>query len=495
MSDRIVYFVKPHPPLEIMRRRCPIPESYRYDWEPVALKYLAHELKRREPGLDVKVWHLMDERDDRDFLRAAAADGPRVVFFTEIDVLVNEVSRLAGLVKAASPGTLVAVGGKQSSLLEPGDRLPFRHVDLAAAGDGVAPVLAAVSGAGSPGGGDGLFVSWDKKTGLVTAAPRNGRDDGFRALDPAFRTIPVVNHGFDDYVSNRQRMPALTGAATRTAPLLIGTGCPYRCVFCQSPRECGGNGSAYLLREPGAAADEMIALSREWGVNHFFSIESNMHLGHLLKIYGELDRRGVGCFQVSGFVRSGDLLAAHEQGLLPELARRGLRFVHTGVDVSLSARGDVWGKSDSLPEIRRCLDACLEDGLVVAGTYIGDPEAGPDELEAELEELGGLALADVDVRLAVALRHTEYYERVEKHLIHHPDRDNRYFDRQNYRYQTLRFPGKIAPRRTYALVRKFLNDFPRRPERLRYARETARRHPETRPFFEARHGAAALDGA
>jgi radical SAM superfamily enzyme YgiQ (UPF0313 family) len=492
MRDNIVYFVKPHPPREIMRRRCPIPEKYRYDWEPLALKYLAHELKRKEPGLDVRLWHLMDARDDRAFLLAVAADRPRAVFFTELDVLVNEVNRLARLVKAASPRTVTAVGGKQTSLLDPGDRLPFPDVDFAAAGDGVGPVLALFGGASAR---DGLFLSWDKRTGRVTDAPRNRRNGGLRALDPRFRLIPVVNHSFDEYVSRRQEMPALTGAGTRTAPLLIGTGCPYRCFFCQAPRDFGPADAAYLLREPALVAEEMIALMREWRVNHFFSLESNMHLGHLGLVYEELERRGVGYCQVSGFVRSADLLAARERGLLPALVRRGFRFVHTGIDVVLGGRGDEYGKNDSLPEIRRALEACREHGLIVVGTYIGSPASTPAGLHAELEELAALPLADVDVRLAIALRHTEFYRRVEERLILHPDRDARYFDRQNYRYQTVRFPGRITPRQTYAIVNDFLRRFPGRPERLSYARDMARGHPETRAFFAARFGEPVLDAA
>jgi radical SAM superfamily enzyme YgiQ (UPF0313 family) len=490
MSDSIYYFVKPHPPRDILRRRCPVPEKYRYDWEPVVLKYLAFMLKQSLPGANVRVWHLMDEWDDRAFLRAVAAEKPRAVFFTEIDVLVNEVNRLSGRIKAVSPVTVTAVGGKQTSLLGPGDRWPFRHIDFAVAGDGVAAVLEIAGGRAQPDGS--RFIARDAKTGLVSAAPHNPRDKALLDLDPAFRLIPVVNHSFDEYLASRQAMPALTGTATRTAPLLIGTGCPYRCVFCQAPRDFGPDDAGYLLRDPALVAEEMALLRREWGVTHFFSLESNMQLAHLEKIYSELEKRGIAACPVSGFVRSGDLLAAHASGLLPGLVRRGLRFVHTGIDVVLGGKTDVYRKGDSIDDIRRSLAVCRESGLIVIGTYVGNPTSGPDEFRAELEELAGLDIADIDIRLAVALRRTDYFKEVEAHLVGHPDRNKRFFDRQNYRYQTILFPGKIAPQQTYAIVRDFLRRFPAAPARLRYAADMARRFPETRPYFEARFGSAAL---
>jgi hypothetical protein len=215
-----------------------------------------------------------------------------------------------------------------------------------------------------------------------------------------------------------------------------------------------------------------------------------MHLGHLLKIYDALARRGIDRFPVSGFIRTSDLLAAGASGLLRELAGRGLRFVHCGLDVVMGEGGDVYGKNDSLDGIRRCLDLCLTHGVVVIGTYIGNPDSTAQEFGRELEEVKKLQIADIDIRLAVALRNTEYYKTNERFLLRHPDRDRGYFDRQNYRYQTIRLPGKIRPRQTYTLVRRFYREFHISDAHRTYVREMISRHPDTRAWFVSRWPAA-----
>jgi SAM-dependent methyltransferase len=69
-------------------------------------------------------------------------------------------------------------------------------------------------------------------------------------------------------------------------------------------------------------------------------------------------------------------------------------------------------------------------------------------------------------------------------LIRHPDRSMAYFDRQSYRYQTLRVPGGARPRETYRAVRGFTDRLSRHPARARAVRALLAAHPDLQPVFE-----------
>ena len=138
-----IWFVRPHAPRAVLAGRQPLAEEPRYNWEPLALKLFAYRLEQRL-GAEVEstIWHLFGGADDEAFVAACGAEQPHVVAFSEIDLFVNEVSRLAWRVKRRAPRCVTVVGGKQTSLLGPGDRLPFVAVDYAVAGDGVEPLTA-----------------------------------------------------------------------------------------------------------------------------------------------------------------------------------------------------------------------------------------------------------------------------------------------------------------------------------------------------------------
>ena len=137
-----ILLVKPHPSQEILEQRCPVPEKEKYFWEPVLLKIVAKKIKEAfHDSVEVEIWHLISNKDDRDFLERVAVTVPRFVIFTEIDILVTEVNTLAHKIKNISKDICTIVGGKQTSLLRKGDRYPFDHIDYAIRGDGLQSLI------------------------------------------------------------------------------------------------------------------------------------------------------------------------------------------------------------------------------------------------------------------------------------------------------------------------------------------------------------------
>ncbi len=486
-----VFFVKPHPPLEILYRNTPVPESYKYAWEPVVLKLFSTHLKGVfGERLYTEIWHLIKEDDERLFLERVLEVRPDMVVFTEIDVLVNQVSRLATKIKQMLPEVITVVGGKQSSLLRVGDRFPFRGIDLAIRGDGITALeglIGSIINDGREEPMDGLIdVGEDGRVlGPDTFSPRAQVPFSDNAR---LHQEPVFNHPLEEYLQHHHNQPSLEEVPV-TAPIFTGTGCPFNCFFCQSPVEYGDpRQRGPVLSPPEAVAGEIAFLREAYGVNHFFSLEPNLNLKNLNEIYTQLESTyGIDHVSISGFIRAGDIPRFYRTGLLQKLVKKGLRVVSIGLDISLEERTDSFNKSFGYNDVMECLRICEELGIIALSTYVARPDITAEQLERELRLVRTLPVAEVDVRIAMALRNTPYFKEVEPYLISHPDRDPSYFDRQNYRYQSIYIPGYIEPEETYRLINQFYNEFYTSEEHLLYVRRMLKNHPETYHYFRRQY--------
>jgi hypothetical protein len=164
-----------------------------------------------------------------------------------------------------------------------------------------------------------------------------------------------------------------------------------------------------------------------------------------------------------------------------------MRILSIGLDVPLDTRENIYNKGFSYQEMSACLEACQELGIIILATVVGDPFLTKEQFERQLAFLYGLPIADVDVRLAIALRNTPYYASVKDLLIYCPDENGAYFDRQNYRYQTILVPDKIEPTETYEAVSHFKREFFLHEQHLRYVNNMIERHPDTIHFFRRQY--------
>ena len=492
MATLNIVLVKPAPPPEIRAGACPAPEAYRYDWAPTGLQLMAWSLAARfGDRVRPTVWHLMDDADERAFLDAMTASPPDVVAFSEIDVLVNAVRRLAGELAERLPAVVTVVGGKQTSLLREGDVFPFGAVRHALRGDGVTALLVLAERwlAGLPLDDLPGRLVVDDGGRVASAAPHSPRAAALDFPPASLHAVSVANHAASDYLERHQQFGHLRPRPARTSALLTGTGCPHACSFCQSPLDFGVASRRVVLRAAREVALEIATLAEERQVDTFFSLEPNLSLAHLRHVYAELRALGRSHAAISGFVRVADVVRAERQGYLGDLAARGLRVLSIGLDVPVDVRRDVYGKDYGWAEVEACLAACEARGILVLATAVGDPALSAEAFGRQLALLAELPVAAIDVRLAIALRHTPYYDAVEPHLLRHPDRDPRYFDRQNYRYQTAQLPGGATPAATYALLEAFYARYLEAQGHLAHVHRLLDRHPDVAPFFARQYTA------
>jgi len=225
-----------------------------------------------------------------------------------------------------------------------------------------------------------------------------------------------------------------------------------------------------------------------------FSLEPNLNLRHLLEVYRLLEDHTREMPAISGFIRAGDIVRGHHQGILAPLAAKGMRVLSIGLDLPIHTGRDIYNKAFTRNDMMDCLSICRDLGILVLATVIGNPDMDRAGFAEQLDLIADLPVADMDIRLAIALRNTAYYAAVEKNLIRHPAREAAYFDCQNYRYQTIQFPGKITPAETYELVHRFSEGYLLRPAHAAYVAAMVRDHPDTAPFFERQYGKAGTAG-
>ena len=480
-----IILVKPHPPVEIMMSACPTPEKYKYAWEPIALKVIAYAIQKHFPDVAVEVFHCVSGTDDEKLLSYIKNQAVDIVIFSEIDVLVNSVSYLATKIKETNSKILTVVGGKQTSLLRAGDRFPFSNIDYAFRG-GPQSVLDLVQILKSDSAAE---ISLKGRILVDSDGIVEGNCDYSDRLDYAYidnirmRKIPVINCSHDVYFTHHQRHPSIHLGEVRTSAFFSGEGCPYNCVFCQSPIEYRGEDKVKLCSIE-SVANEILWLHETYGVNNFFSLEPNLNLGNLKFLYQALGEKGVPYLSTSGFVRAGDIKMFYKNGILKRLIDCGLRFVSIGIDVPVDTKKDVYNKSYSYNDMLESLNICMDHGLVVLATCVGDPTLTKDEFKRQLETIQLLPVGDVDIRLAIALRNTKYFNTYKEYLIYSPD-DSRYFDCQNYRYQTIQIPGKIKPEETYSLVNAFYTTFYHERMSKQYVQDIIASYPDTRTFFSS----------
>lgn len=485
-----IFLVRPHPPHAILSKSCPIPEAYKYNWQPMALKYIAyHLLKAFGDTIEIKLWHLMNAEDDLKLEEALKAQKPEIVIFSEIDILVNEVNKLACLVKKLLPQSWTIVGGKHTSLLREGDHFPYQAIDFAIRGEGIhslKQIITACIEGNTP--QDCPAVLQVDVRNIVTRHLSYDHRTDIAEMDGIWmHSFPVENHSYQEYLENHQIHPALIPGKIRTASMFTGSGCPYQCVFCQSPVEHGPESQVVKSRLPEKVAEEIVWLIENHEVNNIFSLEPNLNLANWLKTYEYLEQFGISYLPVSGFIRAADILEAHHKGILAKLVEKGMRVLSVGLDIPFDSEKDIYKKAFSPQTLLECLSVCENLGILIMATFIGDPNYTDQELKKQLQYLQEVPICAVDIRLSIALRNTEYYRQMSPWLIYRPEENRTYFNRQNYRYQTIQIPGKITPTQTYKAVRSFHQHFLTGDKHLDYVLRFVQRYPETIPFFRSQY--------
>lgn len=316
---------------------------------PLGLLYLAASL-RQVGGHDVRIFDMPAQ----DLSYAALADAlrqerPGLVGITAITHNLVEVLRTAECVKQAAPATHVCLGGPHVNVF-PAESLALAPVDSTVWGEGedVFPRLVeAVASGRAP--SDLPGVSW-KVNGQIRLAsgPAPATEDLDRLPLPA-----------RDLVEGRDYFYVLGRRATFTT-ILSSRGCPYRCVFCSTPR------GRCRLHSPARVVDEMSACLKAGAEEiHFVDDTFNTVRGRLAAISREILNRGM---RVRWSIRA-RINTIEDEDL--RLARQaGCVRVHFGVETGTDEGLRMLRKDLTTTRIEEVFRAVRRCGLVSVAYFL-----------------------------------------------------------------------------------------------------------------------------
>ncbi len=319
--------------------------------------------------------HLAEGRSPEALAAAVAAADPEVVCLSlrnldNVDALspdggwtLDGARRLVQVIRGAT-GAPVIVGGPAFSLL-PEEILDYLGADHGVVGEGeeAAPALVETLAAGR-------------------SAPRLAR--GRRPVDGAELPTPLLD---PKLVAYYLREAGMVGLQTKR-------GCPHACTYCTYPVL---EGRRFRPRPPGAVADDVERLGRDFGVTSFFFTDSvfNDDEGHAVAVAEELLRRELAVRWCAYFRPAG--LGPAEVALF---RRAGLYAAELGTDAASDAVLDALGKGFGFDEVVAAHRA-LVDARVPCAHFV--MFGGPGETEATVAEgLSNLAALDHAVVFAYA---------------------------------------------------------------------------------------------
>jgi radical SAM superfamily enzyme YgiQ (UPF0313 family) len=316
---------------------------------PLGLLYLAGAL-RQAGGHAVRVLDM----PARDMSYAGLAedlrrDRPGLVGITAITHNLVEVLRAAECVKQALPSAHVCVGGPHVDAF-PAETLALAPVDSTVWGEGeeVFPRLVEAVAAGRD--PDGLpGVSWKD----------NGRPRPAPAPAPPIADLDRLPLPARDLVDGRDYYYVLGRRATFTTAM-SSRGCPYRCVFCSTPR------GRCRARSPAGVVDEMAAcLAAGAEEIHFVDDTFNAAPDRLAAVSREILNRGL---RARWSIRA-RINTIEEEGL--RLARQaGCVRVHFGVETGTDEGLRVLRKDLTTARIEEAFRLTRRCGLVSAAYFL-----------------------------------------------------------------------------------------------------------------------------
>ncbi len=256
---------------------------------PLGLGYIAGVAARA--GYEINLVDCSNLNYDR-CAQIVENNSPDVVGITCNTGIRHESFRLAKLVKAISPNSLIVMGGPHASALP---ELILRHygeVDVVVRGEGEETFLDLLRKYESPGSGNGLRsvrgLSYRDGGRIIHTQDRDSIKDLDTLPFPAWRFFDL-----DEYNKNKnvEKFDVRAFLNVKAAPMITSRGCPYLCTFCYSDFW----GKRYRARSAASVASEMEYLNSSYGVEYirFFDDDFIFSRKRATEICQEIIRRGL----------------------------------------------------------------------------------------------------------------------------------------------------------------------------------------------------------
>ena len=302
-----------------------------------------------------------------EYVARILADAPRVVGISTYSI--EATKHLAGAIKAASPDTLVVVGGQVCDPGFYGYNLAWSGViDAVVYGEGEGPLLEIIERVEA-----GNLDFAGIRGLLIPHGPMSAEDTGLRSPIADVRTLPWPQ--FDGLpMESYTAMTAPPFHPSRAVSTLMSRGCVRKCDFCLQA-EIWQN---FRFRTAEDIYAEMVAYKQKYDVTefHFNDLLINGNVKQLSKLVDLMLEKPLGITWGGNAICSRTL----KRGLLERMKASGCTFLVFGFESFSTPVLTAMGKKYDAAEVSRLLHDMHEVGIrLFSNLVIGHPAEGRKE--------------------------------------------------------------------------------------------------------------------
>jgi len=218
------------------------------------LGYLSSVVK--SAGHEVSAIYLDHDMAQEPFAARLTASAPDVVGFSATTHQYPYVTQFAQYAKSALPDVFVIVGGVHPTL-KPDEVIEDPNIDAVCVGEGEYAMRDLLDRLEHGGEITDIQNLWVKIGGKVYKNP-------MRPLVDPLDSLPLADRDLFE-----EDEAGSTVAASRTADVIAGRGCPYSCTYCCNNvlrRLYSGLGRYHRFRSPENVVEEIVGLAKQRGV-------------------------------------------------------------------------------------------------------------------------------------------------------------------------------------------------------------------------------------
>src|SRR3989344_7237025 len=370
---------------------------------PLGLCYIAAILEK--DGHNVKIYDPIPTRKglSESFEYFLKQFNPDIVAFTCTSPQEDPVFAQAKLAKQFNPKILTVVGG--SLITSDGERIiKNEYMDVAVQGEGEITFGELVNAIEQGKGFNGIKgVIHKEGNDVIKNQPRELIED----LD----SLPFPARHLLDMKWYTRRNSMIRGKWMRATSLMGARGCPFKCIFCASPKTLG---SMVRLRSPDNVLDEIEELKNKYKIEAIKATEDVFT--HDIKWVNEFcDKIIERKLDIKWDCQSRVNAVAINLETLKKMKRAGCIQIEFGVESGSQKILDIIKKHVKVEQTIRAFDLCKEAGIrTMANVIIGHPYETYEDIQ-KTRELAKRIKADyIEFFISTPLPGTEMYGMAEK---------------------------------------------------------------------------------
>ncbi|MCK4602983.1 MAG: radical SAM protein [Phycisphaerae bacterium] len=366
---------------------------------PLGMYYLAAYLRSKGYETDVIDAETLDSTNE-DIIAHLRVGEFNIMGISSTTVAFHRAYELAKAAKAASPETIIVLGGPHISCL-PRHAMEFGVFDFAIRNEGeetLAHLLDVLARDKDFSKVAGLIF---RRDGQVVVNPQRPYVEDIDSLPmPAYDLIGDIR---------KYAPPPCNYKLLPVANIITSRGCPNQCTFCDNSTF----GRKVRMRSAEGIVDEIELLIRTYGVREIAFVDDTFTIRpkRIYEIFDLARARGLR-FPWTCMSRINTV----DEKLLRYMKENGCWHISFGIESADETVLKTIRKNISLPDVERVVDICHQFGILTKGFFIvGHPTETVETIDKTIDFATKLKLDDVVVTINTPIPGSYQYEHVDEY--------------------------------------------------------------------------------